>query len=159
MTSLIGYYIVHTQDPSKPASLGRLVNKNVTKNIKYKKQLGTGVLTLTASEVKLKSKEKILLLGIEADFVKSDKKITIECGECELNIKVQKAYLKKNVSIKSPGMICRTNEAIVDLKNNSIYGNSKITGKRGGDSFTASGFAIDRNGVIKLKKAVIKRKK
>ena len=150
--------MVRTQGDTAHQKLDMAIAKrNITKNICYTKQFNGGKLTLTAAEVSLKSKDKLVLSNISANFSKNGRSILIESGECDLNLKNQKAYLRKNVLIKSPDATCNTNSAVVDFVSDSIYGNSKITGTRAGDSFTSDGFIIDKNGVIKLKHATIKR--
>ncbi len=159
ITSLVGYYVVRTQPSHNPEVSKDLKSHDATRNIKYQKRLGEGLLILEAAEVKIKSTKKILLSGIHATHKRNNKKVTIESRECEINIDLQKAFLRKSVIMRSSDITCKTSEATVDFRNNAIFGNSPITGRKSGSSFSASGFAINRDGIIKLKKATFKRVK
>ena len=134
-------------------------NGNITKNICYKRKVNGGVLFLTAKEVVTRSKEELVLSGIKANFKKNDKNITIECEQCNLQTAQKKAYLSRNVRIKSDDTTCCTERAVVDFAENAIFGDSKITGVNARGSFASNGFSIDKEGVIKLKEVKVKGKK
>ena len=158
----VGYYMTQAQGGQN--KVGVTDNKcspkgNVTKNICYKRKVNGGILLLTAKEVVTRSKEELVLSGIKASYNKDGKNITIECEQCHLQTAQKKAYLQRNVRIKSDDTTCCTESAVVDFAENAIFGNSKITGVNARGSFVSTGFSIDKEGVIKLKEVNVKGKK
>lgn len=158
ITGLIGYYITCSHEDLKHNKISSYITKeNSTKKIKYTKQFKGGVLDLTATKADLKSQDNIYMEGMKAIFNKNGKSVIIESSECDFKMKEQKAYLKKNVYITSAETKCKTEYAVIDFPTNSISGDSKMTGTRSGTNFISEGFFMDENGIIKLKRATIKR--
>ena len=152
-----GYYIVQNQNTdktSKPATLNYELNSS--DSIKYIKKFKGGILTLSAQKSKLLNPNHIILDNMTAVFQKDGKEVVISGKICNLKMNEKKAYINNNVIIKTLNTTCNTNIAIVDFLNNTLYGNSKIDGIRSGTNFTANGFSLNENGMIKLKHAVIK---
>ena len=158
ITGTIGYYVVHSQENSKSDEVKSSITKeNSTDKIKYTKEFKGGILNLTATKADLKSQNNIHMKEMKAVFNKNGKTIVIESCECYLKMKEQKAYLKKNVHIKSADTACDTEYAVIDFPTNSISGDSKMVGTRSGTNFVSNGFFMDENGIIKLKRATIKK--
>lgn len=157
MTAVVGYFIVSKNSDAPHTNINSLLEKNSTQNIVYTKKLNGGLLTLSAAEVSVRSKDEISLLKVKAKFEKDKETTTIEGGKCIINFVKKDANLTDNVMIKSSDITCTTESATIDLVKNSIYGDSKITGTKGGYKITSDGFFIDQQGSIKLKHAKIRK--
>jgi hypothetical protein len=155
---VITYCVIHNQNFSvKPQSEKHV--KNSAKKIKYKKRLNGGMLTLMAKSADVSVEGSILLTDVIATFEKNKKTITIRCENCNLKPKKQRAYLKKNVCIKTGNAICYTDAATVNFVENSIFGKSKMHGIQSGTKFVSNGFLMKEDGNIKLNKAKIVKNK
>lgn len=155
---VIGYCVVQNNStPIVEQIKHSVIETNATKQIKYSKQFRGGTLDLRAASAKLLPQDKVLLTGMKAFFCKDGRVLTINCGECCLNSNEQKAYLSKCVCIKSPDTICNTDRAVIDFPNNSISGDSKMSGRRAGVDFVSDGFFMDERGMIKLVRASMKK--
>lgn len=162
ITTSIGYYVALADGKNEQKSeetTSESSKQNVTKKVAYKRRFNGGILLLTAEEIMLRTKEKLVLSEIKASFSKGNKNITIECNTCNLDLKEKKAYLKDNVRINAMNMTCCTEKALVDFKAQTITGNTKVTGTGARGSFVSNGFSVDKEGVIKLKNITVKGKK
>lgn len=160
VTTLVGYYVALADNPKEQKTINSNdEDNNVTKKIAYKRKFNGGILLLTADEVVLRTKEKLVLSKIKASFTKDKKDITIECSSCALDLKERKAHLSENVIIKSMDMTCCTASALVDFMAQTITGKAKVTGTGARGSFISDGFSVDKEGIIKLKKVTVKGKK
>ena len=161
-TMSVGYYVA-LADSEKGQKAGTAASspekKNITKKVAYKRKFNGGILLLTAEEIILQTKEKLVLSEIKANFTKGKKDIAIECNECNLDLKEKKAYLQGNVIINSMDMTCCTEGAVVDFVAQTITGSAKVTGTGARGSFIANGFSVDKEGLIKLKNIAVKGKK
>ncbi len=161
-TISVGYYVA-LADSKKEQKAGAATSnsekQNVTKKVAYKRRFNGGILLLTAEEIVLRTKEKLVLSEIKASFRKGNKDTTIECNVCNLDLKEKKAYLQDNVIIKSMDMTCCTEDALVDFMAQTITGKAKVTGTGARGSFISNGFSVDKEGVIKLKNLTVKGKK
>lgn len=161
-TISIGYYVAladSKKEQKSEATTYTSEKQNVTKRVAYKRKFNGGILLLTAEEIVLSTKEKLVLSEIKANFSKGNKNITVECNTCNLDLKEKKAYLHDNVIIKSMDMTCCTEGALVDFIAQTITGNEKVTGTGARGSFISNGFSVDKEGVIKLKNITVKGKK
>lgn len=151
------YYITHNQNINSPLKTAQLNQKlNSSENIKYVKKFKGGILTLSAQKSKLVNTNYIKLYNMTAVFKKDGREVEISGQNCDLKLDEKKAYINKNVIVKTLNTICNTNFAIVDFLNNALYSDSPINGVRSGTNFIANGFSLNENGVVKLKHAIIK---
>ena len=159
-TTFVGYYVaLADNEKAQNAGASDSEKKNVTKKVAYKRRFNGGILLLTAEEIVLQTKEKLVLSDIKASFSKGSRDTTIECNTCNLDLKDKKAYLHGNVIIKSMDVTCCTEGAVVDFMAQTITGSAKVTGTGARGSFISNGFSVDKEGVIKLKNIAVKGKK
>jgi hypothetical protein len=157
MLTLIGtisYYIASTHQKDGVGKHDTISKKleNSAKSISYTMKIKGGILTIKAGKVSMKTFNKILLTNVAATFTKKTKSIEIRASKCTLMNLEKKAYLSEKIqNTSNDGMKLNTSLATIDWGKSLIYGNSKISGTRGGIKLSADGFHIKENGEISLK--------
>jgi hypothetical protein len=157
-TGIATFYIIHKSQPNQEIAKVRNLSTD-GESIAFRKKLKNGTLTLSAKSAKLNEKDgSILLKNVRSVFYSKQKDISVSCSYCTFRVKERKAYLTRDVCLKSSETVCYTKSAVVNLVDNSISSNSTIRGLRNGVKFLASGFHLNESGKITLKRAKIVKK-
>jgi hypothetical protein len=146
---IVALYVIHTKDTADeiPSVSGLLTSGNA---ITFRKKINGNLLTIHAEKAEWRTADTVLLKNVHAGFKKDNGEMLMECEICIFNTTEKKAYLTKNVRLKSADVNCCTESVVIDFAKNSITGNSQIRGTKTGLQFVSSGFHIQPDGNIIL---------
>ena len=98
---------------------------------------------------KTKSNENLYQLEMPSGEIKdnSGNTIFLKSSKGEFNQNSQEIFLFKNVELtREDGLLFETEEAMIDLKTNDIFGGKKVSGKNKEGKIFSSGFSITEEG-------------
>ena len=98
---------------------------------------------------KTKSNENLYRLEMPSGEIKdnSGNTIFLKSSKGELNQNSQEIFLFKDVELtREDGLLFETEEAMIDLKTNDIFGKKKVSGKNKEGKIFSSGFSITEEG-------------
>ncbi len=98
---------------------------------------------------KTKSNENLYKLEMPSGEIKdnSGNTIFLKSSKGEFNQNSQEIFLFKNVELtREDGLLFETEEAMIDLKTNDIFGEKKVSGKNKEGKIFSSGFSITEEG-------------
>ena len=98
---------------------------------------------------KTKSNENLYQLEMPSGEIKdnSGNTIFLKSSKGEFNQNSQEIFLFKNVELtREDGLLFETEEAMIDLKTNDIFGEKKVSGKNKEGKIFSSGFSITEEG-------------
>ena len=98
---------------------------------------------------KTKSNENLYRLEMPSGEIKdnSGNTIFLKSSKGEFNQNSQEIFLFKNVELtREDGLLFETEEAMIDLKTNNIFGKKKVSGKNKEGKIFSSGFSITEEG-------------
>ncbi|MDR1609398.1 MAG: hypothetical protein LBR78_00895 [Holosporales bacterium] len=155
---IVALYVIHTKDANDEiTSIGELSTSGDA--ITFRRKINGNLLTIHARRAEVCTADTVRLRNVQASFEKANGEMIMECEECTFNIKEKKAYLTKNVQLKSADIRCCTESVVVNFVKNSITGNSQIRGTKTGMQFVSSGFHVRPDGNIILTHAKMMKSK
>ena len=98
---------------------------------------------------KTKSNQNLYRLEMPSGEIKdnSGNTIFLKSSKGEFNQNSQEIFLFKNVELtREDGLLFETEEAMIDLKTNDIFGKKKVSGKNKEGKIFSSGFSITEEG-------------
>ncbi len=98
---------------------------------------------------KTRSNENLYRLEMPSGEIKdnSGNTIFLKSSKGEFNQNSQEIFLFKNVELtREDGLLFETEEAMIDLKTNDIFGEKKVSGKNKEGKIFSSGFSITEEG-------------
>lgn len=98
---------------------------------------------------KTKSNENLYQLEMPSGEIKdnSGNTIFLKSSKGEFNQNSQEIFLFKNVELtREDGLLFETEEAMIDLKTNDIFGKKEVSGKNKEGKIFSSGFSITEEG-------------
>jgi hypothetical protein len=152
---VVTFYVIKVQNTGDDVTGIKELSTN-GQSITFRRSVNGQLVIVKADRARLGTGGTVRLENVRATLKKRDGEMFMNCDVCIFDKKRKKAYLSKNVIIKSTDFCCNTESVVVDFVSNSITGNSKLHGTKTGMRFTSSGFCIRPDGRITMNRMKIK---